>query len=123
MAKKIMIVDDEPDICDVVKAVLERAGYEVVPAVGAPEGLEKLQKEKVDLILIDFFMPDMSGRELLERIRADSKLKSTRAAFLTAARFGDLGMEKLQKLGALDYIQKPFDAEDLIKRVKKMLKQ
>lgn len=121
MKKRIMIVDDEPDICDVVKAILEPEGFEVLAANNAPEGLDKLQKEKVDLVLIDFFMPGMSGRALLEKIRADPKLKTMRAAFLTAASFGDMGMEKLHKLKALDYIQKPFETEDLVKRVNQML--
>ncbi len=119
--KRIMIVDDEPDICSIVKDVLEPEGFEVLTALSGSEGIEKLQKEKVDLVLVDFFMPGMSGRALLEKIRADSKLKTTRAAFLTAASFGNMGMEKLKKLNALDYIQKPFDAEDLIKRVNRML--
>lgn len=122
MAKKILVVDDEPDICDVVKAILEREGFKVSPANGGPEGLKKLKKQNFDLVLIDFFMPLMSGRELLEKIRADPKLKFTRAAFLTAARFGDLGMDKIRELGALDYIQKPFDSDELVKRVKQLLK-
>jgi DNA-binding response OmpR family regulator len=121
VAKRIMIVDDEPQICQAIKAVLEPEGFEVMTALSGPECWEKLQKEKVDLVLIDFFMPGMSGRALCEWIRKDPKLKGLRVAFLTAARFGDVGMEKLRELKALDYIQKPFGADDLVKRVKRML--
>jgi len=121
VAKRIMIVDDEQEVCDAVKAVLELEGFEVLTALSGPESLKKLQKEKADLVLIDFFMPKMSGRELCERIRKDPKLKGLRVAFLTAARFGDVGMEKLRKLKALDYIQKPFDNDDLVRRVRRMV--
>ncbi len=123
MAKRIMVVDDEPDICKLLKRVLETEGFAVITASSGAECLAKLRSEKADLLLIDFFMPGMSGRELLEEIRKDSKLKNTRAAFITAATFGDMGMEKLRKLKALDYIQKPFDNDDLIARVKRMLRK
>lgn len=121
VAKRIMVVDDEPDVCEVIKTVLEAEGFEALTTLSGSECLEKLREEKVDLFLIDFFMPIMSGRMLLERIRRDSDLKGLKAAFLTAARFGDVGMEKLRELKALDYIQKPFDNEDLVRRVKRMV--
>lgn len=121
MAKRIMVVDDEPEVCEAIKAVLEAEGFEVISTLSGPEYLKKLQEEKVDLALIDFFMPEMSGRELCERIRKDPKLKDLKAAFLTAAKFGDVGMEKLRELNALDYIQKPFDNVDLVKRVERMV--
>jgi CheY-like chemotaxis protein len=116
-----MVVDDEFEVCEAIKAVLEDEGFEVISASSGPECLEKLQKEKVDLVLIDFFMPEMSGRELCERIRKDPKLKDLKAAFLTAAKFGDVGIEKLRELEALDYIQKPFNNVDLVRRVKRMV--
>jgi len=123
MTKKILAVDDEEDIRMVVKDVLESSGFKVDTAKGGQEALKKMKKEKFDLVLIDFFMPEMSGRELLEAIKKDSQLKKTKCAFLTVASFPERGIEKLKKLGILDYIKKPFDNEDLINRVKKMLDQ
>jgi len=121
MAKKVMVVDDEPDLCETVKLLLEGKGFEVVTALSGAEALKKLRKEPVDLVLIDFFMPEMTGRGLVDEIRKDPKLKKLKLAFLTVALFGEVGQEDLHKLGILDYIQKPFDNEDLVRRVKKMI--
>ena len=122
MAKKIiMIVDDEPPINKVVEDILEPEGYNVVSALSGPEALDKLKKVKPHLILIDFFMPGMSGRELCKKIRADSKLKNIKVAFITAATFSASGKDELAKMNVLDTINKPFDYKDLIQRVKKMV--
>lgn len=118
---KIMVVDDERGIRKVVEAILGGEGYEVVTASNGEECLAKLKEEKPDLILIDFFMPEMSGRELCEKIRKDSELSSLKLAFFTVAEFSDAGMSELKKLNVLDYIKKPFDNADLIRRVKKLL--
>ena len=116
-----MIVDDESPINKVIKDILEPEGYNVVSAINGEEALEKLKKVEPDLILIDFFMPGMSGRELCEKIRADSKLKNLKLAFLTVATFSKSGMKALERVGVLDYIRKPFDYKDLINRVKQMI--
>ena len=117
----ILVVDDEPDIAELVKRTLEEGGYDVATALNGDEALEQLGKGQVDLALIDFMMPEMTGRDLVEKIRADPQLRDLKLAFLTAAAFGDEGKEELQRLGALDYIAKPFDNEDLIQRVKRMI--
>lgn len=120
MAKTVMIVDDEQPICKVVEDILKPEGYKVISAMSGQEALEKLKKVKPDLVLIDFFMPNMSGRELCEKIRAQDELKKLKVAFVTAATFSASGMKELEKMNVLDYIKKPFDYKDLIKRVKKM---
>lgn len=120
MQKKIMIVDDEPNICEAVKITLEAEGFKVLTALNGPECLDKLKNELVDLILMDFFMPEMNGRELCSKIRKDPRLTSLPVVFLTVAQFGGIGKEKLHKLNIADYIAKPFDNEDLVRRVKKI---
>ena len=120
MPKKIMIVDDEPNICEAVKITLEAEGFKVLTALNGPECLDKLKNELVDLILMDFFMPEMNGRELCSKIRKDPRLTSLPVVFLTVAQFGGIGKEKLRKLNIADYIAKPFDNEDLVRRVKKI---
>ena len=120
MPKKIMIVDDEPNICEAVKITLEAEGFKVLTALNGPECLDKLKNELVDLILMDFFMPEMNGRELCSKIRKDPRLTSLPVVFLTVAQFGGIGKEKLHKLNIADYIAKPFDNEDLVRRVKKI---
>ena len=119
--KIIMIVDDELPICKVVSDVLTQEDYEVVIASSGEEALEKLKKTKPNLILIDFFMPGMSGRELCEKIRADSEFKDLKVAFITAASFSQSGEKELKNMNVLDYIKKPFDNKDLVERVRKIV--
>jgi DNA-binding response OmpR family regulator len=123
MAKKeVMVVDDEPSIVKVLEDILKTKGYKVVTAFDGDEALKKLAKSKPDLILIDFYLPTMSGRELCEKIRANSKLKDVKIAFLTAASFSPTGKKELKKLDVLDFIKKPFEYKDLLKRVNKIIK-
>ena len=121
VAKTILVVDDEADTRTFLRTVLEDEGYKVSTAGNGKEALAKLKKEAFDLALLDFFMPEMSGRELAETIRADPKLKGTRLAFLTLAEFGTKGQDELKKLGSLDYIRKPIKIADFKKRIKKMV--
>lgn len=118
-----MIVDDEPDLCKTVQLVLEGKGFNVVSAPSGPDALEKLRKEPVDLVLIDYFMPNANGLWLCEMIRKDPKLKDLKLAFLTVATFGVAAKEALSRHNVLDYIQKPFDNKDLIQRVRQMVKE
>ena len=117
--KRIMVVDDEESVLELLKAVLENDGYTVLTASDGEECLEKLKKTKPDLVLLDMMMPGMSGREVCERIRKDPKTKNLKIIFVTVARFSEMGKDTLSKMNVLDYITKPFDNADLLKRVKK----
>lgn len=122
MARKtIMVVDDEESLQELVKAILERDGYQVLVAPDGNECLRMLKSAKPDLILLDMMMPGMSGRETCEKIRANTKTKNLKVIFLTVAKFSETGKGILKKLNVLDYITKPFDNDDLIKRIKKVL--
>ncbi len=121
MAKKIMVVDDEESLLELVNAIMEQEGYEVVTAISGKECLEKLKTVKPDLILLDMMMPGMSGREVCEKIRQDPETKDLKIAFLTVAKFSETGKETLTKMNVLDYITKPFENDDLVSRVKKLL--
>ena len=123
MGKKIMIVDDEESLIELVRAILEGEGYEVISAMNGEEALEKLKTVKPDLILLDMMMPGMSGREVCERIRKNPKTKDLKIAFLTVAKFSEAGKDILKKMNVADYITKPFDNEDLVRRVKKLVGQ
>ena len=92
-----------------------------VTAFNGKECLDKLKKVKPDLILLDMMIPSMSGREVCKRIRENPKTKNLKIAFLTVARFSETGKDILKKMNVLDYITKPFDNEDLIRRVKKII--
>ncbi len=117
-----MIVDDEPSELKTIEMTLKVEGFEVRTAYSGPEALEILKKEKPDLVLVDFYMVEMNGRELCERIRANPDLKELKLAFLTIASPESVGSEEvLRKLNVLDYIQKPFDNHDLVRRVRRMI--
>jgi len=121
MAKKtILVVDDEEPILDAIEEILKPEGYTILKASNGKECLSKLSK-KPDLVLLDFFMPDMSGREVLEEIRKNPKTKNTKVALLTAASFSPAGEKKLEGMDIEDDIKKPFHQKDLIKRVKGMI--
>ena len=117
-----MIVDDEDSLLELVKAILENEGLNVVPVRNGTECLERLKSLKPDLILMDMMMPVMSGRETTEKIRNNPKTKDIKIAFLTVARFSEIGKDLLKEIKVSDYITKPFDNEDLVARVKKLLK-
>lgn len=119
--KKIMIVDDEESLRELVTAIMEQEGYEIITAEDGDECLKKLKIVKPDLILLDMMMPGMSGREVCEKIRQDPKTKNLKVAFLTVAKFSETGKGVLKEMKVLDYITKPFENNDLIKRVKKMV--
>ena len=121
MAKKIMVVDDEPSLLELVPAILKKEGYDIMTASSGQECLDKLKIAKPDLILMDMMMPGMSGREATERIRANPKTKDIKVVFLTVARFSEVGKETLSSMKVADYITKPFDNRDLVARVKKIL--
>lgn len=119
--KKIMVVDDEESLRELVKAIFSQEGYEVIDASSGQECLDKLKTEKPDLILMDMMMPGMSGRETTERLRKNPATKDLKLVFLTVARFSETGRGTLEGLNVLDYITKPFDNEELVRRVKKLL--
>lgn len=120
-SKKIMVVDDEESIRELVSAVLENSGFDVVAVSCGEDCLNELKKTQPDLILMDMMMPKMSGRETVEKIRANSKTKNIKVIFLTVARFSEVGLESLKKLNISDYITKPFENDDLIKRINKII--
>ncbi len=119
--KKIMVVDDEESLIELVSAVMEEENYEVITAMSGEECLEKLKAEKPDLIILDMMMPGMSGREVCEKIKANPKTKDLKVAFLTVAKFSETGKNTLTEMKVLDYITNPFYNDDLKKRVKKMI--
>lgn len=115
MAKTIMVVDDEPDIRDTVRTVLEKNGYRVVTAVNGDDCLKKLPKQKIDLILMDIMMPGTPVGKVVE------KIKKNRIAYLSVVRTSEAEKEDLLKSkNIVGFIQKPFDINDLLKRVKKL---
>jgi CheY-like chemotaxis protein len=117
--KKIMVVDNEPDIVDLTRTVLELGGYTVIPSYSGEEALRKLEREKVDLVLLDIMMPGMSGWDVFNRIK--KKNKEIKIAFMSVLDISDKRRQVLLEEGLADYIMKPFDKETLLQKVDKIL--
>lgn len=113
--KKIMVVDNEPDIVDLTRTVLEIGGYSVIPVYSGEECLRKLEKEEVDLVLLDIMMPGMSGWDVFNRIK--KKNNSIKVAFMSVLEISDKRKQVLLDEGLEDYIMKPFDKDSLLERV------
>ena len=118
---RILVVDDEPDIVKIVKIAMELANYEIIEAYSGEECLEKLAKGPLpNLVLLDIMMPGMSGYETCEKIRENKAYNGIKVVMLTAkGQKGDA--EEGLKVGADDYIIKPFDPYELIEQVKEIL--
>ena len=120
--EKILIVEDDKNISKLVKYNLEKAGFECTVTITGEKALEVLDKEAIDLIILDIMLPEMDGFETCKQIKQDKKLSHIPIIMLTAK--GEevdrlVGFE----LGADDYVVKPFSPRELVLRVKAILKR
>ncbi|MEW6468224.1 MAG: response regulator transcription factor [Bacteroidota bacterium] len=120
--QKILLVDDEPDILEILSYNLKKEKYRVFTAENGRKGIEIAEKEQPDLIILDVMMPEMDGMETCAEIRRNPKLKNTLIAFLTA-RNEDYAQIAGFDAGADDYIQKPIKPKVLMSRVKALLRR
>ncbi len=120
MNKKILVVDDEVILIELVKMRLEVNGYEVSTANDGIEGLSKAEQVRPDLIILDIGMERMDGYTMLKELRKNDKIKDIKVIMLTAS---GKKRELLEAQGISDYILKPFDTEDFLSRVDKVLKE
>ncbi len=119
---KILVVDDEQDLCEILQFNLSRQGYEVDVAYSAEEALPKLQTSGYDLVLLDVMMDGMSGFEMASRMKQDELLVSIPIIFCTAKDTEDDTLRGFG-LGADDYIAKPFRISEVLARVKAVLRR
>ena len=119
---KILLVDDEPDILEIVGYNLKNEGYLVYTASNGVEALKSAKKITPNLILLDIMMPEMDGIETCEKIRAIKSLENTLIAFLTA-RNEDYSQVAGFEAGADDYITKPIKPKVLVSKVKSLLRR
>jgi len=119
---KILLVDDEPDILEIVGYNLSSEGYEVITAENGLEAVKKAKKEKPQLIILDVMMPEMDGIEACEQIRKIPDLSNTIITFLTA-RGEDYSQVAGFDAGADDYITKPIKPKVLVSKVKALLRR
>ena len=120
--KKILIVDDEPDIIEFLTYNLKKEGFDVISATNGKEGLEKARKEIPDLVVLDIMMPQMDGVEVCRRLREDASFDSTLIAFLTAREEDYIEIKALEE-GGDDYITKPLKPRVFVSRIKALLRR
>src|SRR5689334_14704503 len=121
-SKKVLIVEDERDIAQLITHYLEKEGFRVRTATTGIEALKKIHEEKPDLLLLDLMLPEMDGLEVCKRVRAMSETAMLPIIMLTAkAEESDtiIGLE----LGADDYVTKPFSPKALVARVKALFRR
>ena len=122
---KVLVVDDEPDVVDMLRMMLENASYEVISAYDGKEGIEKAKKEKPDAIVMDLMMPGMDGFKACKELKNDPELKAIPVLVLTAINrhFSDTEYAKSLGLGLVsdDYIDKPVDTNLLLRRIASLL--
>lgn len=119
---KILLVDDEPDVLEIIAYNLSAEGYQITTAETGLEGVKKAKKEKPHLIILDVMMPEMDGIEACEQIRKISDLRNTIITFLTA-RGEDYSQVAGFDAGADDYITKPIKPKVLVSKVKALLRR
>jgi len=127
MKPRILVVDDEMYIRRIVQIVLEKAGYEVLQATTAQDGLRMLKDSLPDALTVDLIMPgiadsEFGGLDLLEEKQTDPQIRDIPSIVLTAAGMqADLALEKALQLGATSTLRKPFSQRQLIEAVNNLL--
>lgn len=116
--EKILVVDDEPGVRNVLQRVLTQAGYEVATADDGAEALDSVSQGEVNLMLLDIKMPDISGMEVLTKVTAE--YPDVGVIMVTAVVDIQIAIEAL-KLGAYDYITKPFNRDEVVQKVRKAI--
>ena len=121
MAKKILFVDDEPDVLRVAVFRLKKSGYEIITAVNGKEAWESAINIRPDLVILDLRLPDIMGDEVCKMIKAEPTLSKTPVILFTAS-VGNIS-EKIKISGADDFIAKPFDYVQLLGKINKLIGQ
>jgi two-component system alkaline phosphatase synthesis response regulator PhoP len=119
--KKVLIVDDEPDILKTTIFRVKSAGYEAISAENGQEGLDKAHDEKPDLILLDWKLPVITGSEVYKKLKEDEETKEIPIIFFTASTETD-AVKKMYEMGAKNVITKPYEPEELLAMIAKLIR-
>jgi len=122
MSTRILVVDDEPDLLELVRFNLSQAGFAVDTAASGREALEKVRRSPPDLLVLDLMLPDVSGNDIARQIRSDAAIADLPILMLTA-KSEEVDRVVGFELGADDYVTKPFSPRELILRVKAVLRR
>ncbi|MEN4761150.1 MULTISPECIES: response regulator [unclassified Chryseobacterium] len=112
---KVMVCDDHQSILDVVQLMLESSGFEVITEVDSTKLISRIKKSNPDILLLDLWMPSLSGEEILKLIRTDDEIVNLPVIVLSASANGD---DIAKDAGADSFVPKPFDMDDLIGKIR-----
>lgn len=118
---RVVCIEDEPEMIDLVRLILSRKGFEVIGARGGHEGLETVERLRPDLVLLDLMMPDMDGWEVYQRIKGNSAINRIPVIIVTAKAQSIDRMLGLHIAKVDDYITKPFGPTELLSSVENVL--
>jgi two-component system, OmpR family, response regulator VicR len=119
---KVVCIEDEPEMIELIKLILGRRNFELIGAVGGREGLETIRQVKPDLVLLDLMMPDMDGWEVYQQVKADEDLDDIPVIVVTAKAQSIDKVLGLHIAKVDDYVTKPFGPQELLASVHKVLK-
>jgi two-component system response regulator VicR len=122
-ARKIVCVEDEPEMIDLIKLILTRKGFEVLGANGGAKGLALIKKEQPDLVLLDLMMPEMDGWQVYQQLKADEATQDIPVIVVTAKAQNIDKVLGLHIAKVDDYIPKPFSLQELVDRVEAVLQR
>lgn len=116
---RVLVIDDEENICELITLYFEKAGYEVICAGDGAEGIEMIQSQKPDLVILDLMLPGMDGLDVCKEIRKTSNVP----LIMLSARVDEVDRVLGLEIGADDYVTKPFSPRELLARVKAVLRR
>jgi two-component system response regulator VicR len=119
--KKVLCIEDDSEMIDLIKLILERKGFQFVGAVGGREGLEAIAREKPDLVLLDIMMPDMDGWDVYRQMKANEEFKDIPVIVVTAKAQSIDKVLGLHIAKVDDYVTKPFGPKELLRSIDKVL--
>jgi DNA-binding response OmpR family regulator len=119
---KILVVDDSTTNVVLLEAILDEKGYQIETALNAKEAYAIIENDSPDLILLDLLMPKISGFDFLEEIRKNEKTRNT-PVIVVSALTDEENVEKIMKMGAIDFVKKPIDLQYLVERVENVLQK
>jgi DNA-binding response OmpR family regulator len=119
MAKRILVIDDENDVLQMVAFILTKHGYEALPADNGPDGLRLAYEHIPQVAILDLWLPVMDGVAISRHLRQDTRTKAMPIILLTAS--ADMISEKVKECQANDFLLKPFDYRELLQKIERLL--
>ncbi|MBI2842471.1 MAG: response regulator transcription factor [Armatimonadetes bacterium] len=117
--QKVLLIDDEENVCELVSLYFDRAGYEVITATDGADGIEKARQNRPDIIILDLMLPGMDGLDVCKEVRKSSNVPIV----MLTARVDEVDRVLGLEIGADDYVTKPFSPRELLARVKAVLRR